>query len=315
MILVIGDRFEPAYRKLLATGELAARRDAALAMLTQCRLCPRECGVSRTAGETGFCRSGAQAVVASYGPHFGEERPLVGTGGSGTVFFTNCTLRCIFCQNYDISHLGAGQPVTDERLAAMMLELQQRGCHNINLVTPTHFVPQILAGLTIAAQEGLALPLVYNCSGYESVETLGLLDGVVDIYMPDAKYADGEIAEQLSAALDYPERVRAALAEMHRQVGDLEIDAGGLARRGLLVRHLVLPAGLAGTADVMRFLAGLSPDTYVNVMAQYRPCFRAGEVDEISRRPTVAEYRTAVQAALDAGLHRLDERPLAILRG
>ncbi len=315
MTYASGDTFEPSYLRLLDSGELARRRDQALAILSQCRLCPRECQVDRLAGETGFCRSGRQALVASHGPHFGEDRPLVGLGGSGTIFFANCSLGCMFCQNYDISHLGRGRAVSAERLAEAMLELQLLGCHNINLVTPTHFVPQILEALVIAAQQGLEVPLVYNCGGYESVQTLKLLEGIVDIYMPDAKYSAGRVAARLSDAQDYPQRMQAAIAEMHRQVGDLQIDERGLAQRGLLVRHLVLPNNLAGTADIMQFLANLSPDTYVNVMAQYRPCYRASEVQEISRRPTVTEYGAAVQAALDAGLHRLDERPLSILRG
>ena len=308
-----GDQFQPAYR-LLSAADLAQRRDQAVEMLHACRLCPRECGVNRAAGETGFCGSGREALVASYGKHFGEERPLVGYGGSGAIFFANCNLGCIFCQNYDISHLGYGQPVGPQRLADMMIGLQQRGAHNINLVTPTHFLPQILEALVIAARRGLKLPLVYNCGGYESVAALKLLDGIVDIYMPDAKYSDEEVAQQLSRAPDYPQRMKAAIAEMHRQVGDLRINEDGIAEHGLLVRHLVLPNNLAGTAAIMHFLANLSPDTYVNVMAQYRPCYRASEVEQISRRPTVEEYRQAVQAALDAGLHRLDERPLAVLQ-
>jgi len=310
---VSGDQFQPAYR-LLDEGELTARRDQALAVLSECRLCPRECGVNRTDGETGFCRSGREALVASYGKHFGEEGPLVGYGGSGTIFFANCNLGCIFCQNYDISHLGHGQPVGPQRLAGMMIDLQQQGAHNINLVTPTHFLPQILEALVIATRRGLSVPLVYNCGGYESVAALKLLDGIVDIYMPDAKYSDREVAGQLSRASDYPERMKAAIAEMHRQVGNLQINDDGIAQRGLLVRHLVLPNNLVGTAEIMRFLASLSPNTYVNVMAQYRPCYRASEVEQINRRPTVEEYRQAVQTALDAGLHRLDERPLAILQ-
>ncbi len=308
-----GDEFQPAYC-LLGEGELTARRDQALAILSECRLCPRECGVNRAEGETGFCGSGREALVASHGKHFGEERPLVGYGGSGTIFFANCNLGCIFCQNYDISHLGHGGPVAPERLADMMIDLQRQGAHNINLVTPTHFLPQILEALLIAARRGLEVPLVYNCGGYESVAALKLLDGIVDIYMPDAKYSDGEVAERLSGAPDYPERMEAAIAEMHRQVGDLRMNDDGIAQRGLLVRHLVLPNNLAGSPAIMRFLANLSPDTYVNVMAQYRPCYRANEVEQINRRPTVEEYRQAVQAALDAGLHRLDERPLAILQ-
>ncbi len=308
-----GDRVESAYRRLVSTGELTERRDAAVAMLAECQLCPRQCHANRLGGEPGFCRSGRQALVASHGPHFGEERPLVGANGSGTIFFANCSLGCIFCQNYDISHLGHGRAVSDARLAELLLDLQSLGCHNINLVTPTHFVPQILEALVVAAQLGLEVPLVYNCGGYESVATLALLDGVVDIYMPDAKYSDSEAAAQLSGAADYPQHMKVAIAEMHRQVGDLQIDERGLARRGLLVRHLVLPENLAGTEEIVRFLANLSPNTYVNVMAQYRPCYRASEVEQINRRPTVAEYRAAVHAALAAGLHRLDERPLRIL--
>jgi len=310
---VTGEQFPPAYLRLYASGELAQRRDKALQMLAACRLCPRECGVDRLSGETGFCRSGRQAQVSSYNPHFGEEQPLVGSGGSGTVFLTNCNLRCIFCQNYDISHLGHGREVSAQQLADMMLELQHIGCHNINFVTPTHFMPQILEALVIAADAGLNVPLVYNCGGYESLEALRVLDGIIDIYMPDAKYGDGQVAQRLSAAPDYPLRMQAAIREMHRQVGDLQIDDRGLAERGLLVRHLVLPAGLAGTADIMRFLASLSPETYVNVMAQYRPCYQAHQDEQIDRRITTEEYRQAVQAAYEAGLPRLDERPLAIL--
>lgn len=309
-----GEQFTPAYLKLHAEGKLAQRRDRALQMLADCRLCPRECGVNRLSGETGFCRSGRAAQVSSYNPHFGEEQPLVGVGGSGTIFLTNCNLGCIFCQNYDISHLGQGREVSAPRLAEMMLQLQRMSCHNINFVTPTHFMPQILEGLVIAADEDLKLPLVYNCGGYESLAALKILDGIIDIYMPDAKYGDNQIAGRLSTAPDYPERMQAALGEMHRQVGDLQIDDRGLARRGLLVRHLVLPEGAAGTAEVMRFLAGLSTDTYVNVMAQYRPCYHAHQDEQINRQITTEEYRQAVQAAYDAGLHRLDERPLALLR-
>jgi len=311
---VSSEQFTPAYMKLHAEGKLAQRRDQALQMLADCRLCPRECGIDRLGGEQGFCRSGRAARVSSYNPHFGEEQPLVGIGGSGTIFLTNCNLGCIFCQNYDISHLGRGREVSAQRLAEMMLQLQSMRCHNINLVTPTHFMPQILEGLVIAAAEGLRLPLVYNCGGYESVAALKILDGIIDIYMPDAKYADTEVARRLSAAPDYPERMQSALREMHRQVGDLQIDDRGLAQRGLLVRHLVLPEGAAGTTRVMRFLASLSTDTYVNVMAQYRPCYQAHQDKQINRRISTEEYRQAVQAAYDAGLHRLDERPLTLLR-
>jgi putative pyruvate formate lyase activating enzyme len=251
--------------------------------------------------------------VSSAGPHFGEEDVLVGSGGSGTIFFAGCNLGCIFCQNCDISHLGEGREVSAERLASMMLGLQEVGCHNINFVTPTHCVPQILESLDLAAAKGLRVPLVYNCGGYECVETLRLLDGVFDIYMPDAKYADGAVAKRLSDAPDYPDVMRDALREMHRQVGDLELDERGIARRGLLVRHLVLPDGLAGTGDVMRFLASLSENTYVNVMAQYRPCYRAHEVPELARPISRDEFAGAVQMALDAGLTQLDQRRMRLL--
>jgi putative pyruvate formate lyase activating enzyme len=233
----------------------------------------------------------------------------VGSGGSGTIFFAGCNLGCVFCQNYQISHDREGREVSTAELANTMVGLQRRGCHNVNLVSPSHFVPQILAALGPAVEAGLNVPLVYNTGGYDSVKTLRLLDGVIDIYMPDAKYADAEVAERLSGAGDYPQVMRAALAEMHRQVGDLQMDDRGVARRGLLVRHLVMPNGVAGTPEIMRFLASLSADTYVNVMAQYRPCYEAHDYPQIARRITREEYREAVQAARDAGLHRLDERP------
>ena len=304
---------QPSYVALHESGELAQRAERLAAALESCTICPRACGVNRLQDERGFCRAGRLAKVSSSGPHFGEEAPLVGCGGSGTIFLTNCNLLCIFCQNYDISHLSAGTEVAPERVADMMLALQQRGCHNINFVTPTHFVPQILEALDVAAARGLRLPLVYNCGGYESVETLKLLDGVFDVYMPDAKYADGEAAQRLSDAPDYPERMQEGISEMHRQVGDLELDDNGIAVRGLLVRHLVLPNGLAGSKEVMAFLASLSKNTYVNVMAQYRPCHRAGEVEAISRHITADEFGQAVRMALDAGLTRLDERRVSIL--
>jgi len=300
--------FLPAYRRLLDCGELAQRAQAAEEMLRACRVCPRRCGSDRLAGELGACRVGAQPMVSSFGPHFGEEAPLVGRGGSGTVFFTGCNLRCLFCQNYEISQLMQGQAVSAETLAAMMLQLQERGCHNVNLVSPTHQVPAILAALLIAAERGLRLPLVYNTGGYDALETLGLLEGVVDIYMPDCKYADNQVALRLSGVMDYWDRNREAVAEMHRQVGDLVCDERGIAQRGLLVRHLVLPQGLAGTAEVMRFLASLSPRVYVNVMAQYRPCHRAREFPELDRPITQEEYRQAMAAAREAGLSRFDQQ-------
>lgn len=305
--------FRPAYLDLHESGELRQRALQALELLEECTVCPRECSANRTQQQDCYCGGGEHALICSASPHFGEERPLVGRGGSGTIFFSGCNLGCVFCQNYEISHLREGREVKATELANTMLGLQSRGCHNINLVSPSHYVPQILDALTLAVERGLRLPLVYNTGGYDSLSTLRLLEGVIDIYMPDAKYADSEVAGRLSAAPDYPQVMQQAIAEMHRQVGDLQIDDDGVARRGLLVRHLVLPEGMAGTAEVMQFLAGLSTNTYVNVMAQYRPCHEAFDDPRISRRITREEYRDAVQVTLDAGLHRLDERPLAML--
>lgn len=299
--------FEPIYLSTHRRGDLAAKAHLAGRLLGRCRLCPRECLVDRTAGRTGFCRAGAKARVASFSPHFGEEAPLVGRAGSGTIFFSRCNLGCRFCQNEDISLAGAGRDVTDDGLAGMMLHLQAIGCHNINLVTPTPHLASILAALVRAVEAGLTAPLVYNCGGYESLEALELLDGVVDIYMPDFKFTDPKQAEELCSAPDYPDRARAALTEMHRQVGDLVIDDDGLTRRGLLVRHLVLPENRAGTESAAAFLAGLSPRTYVNIMPQYRPCAEAGTIPGMDRRPTAAEFREAVEAARRAGLSRFDQ--------
>lgn len=299
-----GDVAQMAAYLTLDAGVFAERVALARELLSPCRLCPRECGVRRLEGERGYCRAGATARVASCGPHFGEEPPLVGRAGSGTIFFSHCNLRCCFCQNYDIAHGGAGEDVSAAKLAEMMLRLQELGCHNLNFVTPTHFMPQILEALEQAVGLGVRLPVVYNCGGYESVEALRLLDGIVDIYMPDAKFMDGAVARRLCNAPDYPERMQAALREMHRQVGDLEIGRDGLARRGLLVRHLVMPHGQASTPQVAQFLASLSPDTYVNLMDQYRPCYRASNDPLIARYPTAAEYAEAVASAQGAGLHR-----------
>ena len=296
-----------AYQELYRSGELEQRVERARAILTDCQLCPRRCRVDRLSGETGMCRTASDAVISSYAPHFGEEAPLVGRNGSGTIFFTHCNLRCMFCQNYSISQLGQGRVATKGEIAKMMLALQERGCHNINLVTPTHVVPQILEALKIAAGLGLSIPIVYNCGGYESVETLKLLDGIVDTYMPDMKYSDERNARRFSGVKDYPVVNRAAVKEMHRQVGDLQIDERGVARRGLLIRHLVLPNGIAGTEGVVRFIAEeISLNTYVNVMAQYYPARRAFKIPALSRPLRNEEFLEAVNIARGHGLERLD---------
>lgn len=305
---------EPAYLRVSRTGELARRVAEAGDTLRECALCPRECRVDRQAEEVGACRIGSRAVVYSYHAHFGEEGPLVGRHGSGTIFFSGCNLSCQYCQNWDISQRPEGERVEPETLAAIMLSLQAEGCHNINLVSPSHVVAQFLAGLSVAIEAGLRLPIVYNTGGYDSLETLRLLDGIVDIYMPDMKYADEHVARTYSNVRDYPTINRAAVKEMHRQVGDLVTDERGIALRGLLVRHLVLPNGLAGTAQTARFLAHeVSRDTYINVMDQYRPCFRAACFPDLSRRVTEAEHREAVTAVRSVGLHRLDQDKAAAL--
>ena len=305
----MADRFQPAYLALLESGELEHRAAEAYVRLEACDICARECGVSRRlSAEGASCRTGERAIVTSAGPHFGEEDPLVGTGGSGTIFFSWCNLRCQFCQNAEISQMGQGREVEPEELATMMLSLQSQGCHNVNFVSPSHVVPQILAGLLIAARAGLRLPLVYNTGGYDSLRTLALLDGVVDIYMPDMKYADSDVGRRYSKIANYATVNQAAVKEMHRQVGDLRTDSRGVAQRGLLVRHLVLPDGLAGTDQVVGFLRDeVSPNTYINVMQQYRPCYRAFELPPLDRRITDREYAGAVQLAEEAGL-RLDQR-------
>lgn len=300
---------EPSYLDLARTGRLKERAVEAAALMEQCGICPRACGVNRLEGELGVCRTGRLARVASYSPHFGEESPLVGVHGSGTIFVSSCNLLCSFCQNRDISHGNEGTELDAVRIARVMLLLSEQGCHNINIVTPTHVAPQMLEALTIAAEAGLSIPLVYNSSGYERVETLRLLDGVVDIYMPDFKFWDGAWAARFCDAPDYPERAREALREMHRQVGDLVVDDRGIATRGLLVRHLVMPDGVAGTREVMDFIAReISPNTYVNVMDQYRPCGDAVRDEMINRRLTAGEFREALDTAREAGLKRLDPR-------
>ncbi|MBI2299177.1 MAG: radical SAM protein [Armatimonadetes bacterium] len=284
----------------------AARAAIARERLHACTLCPRRCGKDRSGAERGECGLGSAAVVASHGPHFGEEPPLVGWGGSGAVFFSGCNLHCVFCQNHDISQSAHGETVEADRLAGIFLELQTRGCHNLNLVSPTHVVAAILAALALASERGLHLPVVYNCGGYESLDTLALLDGLVDIYMPDFKYGVEGPDRLYSAAPGYPGICRAALREMHRQVGDLKVDELGLARRGLLLRHLVLPGGLAGSRAVAEFVANeISANTYVNVMGQYRPSHRAAEHPELTRRPTTDELAAARELFREAGLTRL----------
>jgi putative pyruvate formate lyase activating enzyme len=295
------------YPDLHESGELAKRAETALFSLHECRLCAHVCRVDRHAGQLGTCRTGIHARVANYGPHRGEERPLVGRGGSGTIFFSGCSMSCVYCQNWDISTQPGGDEVGTEQLADMMLDLQNRGCENVNLVSPTHVVPLVLHALDLAAAGGLSIPLVYNTGTYDMLETLELLDGVVDIYLPDAKYADERTAQELSGVSGYPALMRQALTEMHRQVGDLALDERGVATRGILVRHLVLPADLAGTAETMSFIAEhLGTDTYVNVMAQYHPCHEAHAHPEISRRVTALEVAAAVETARAAGLRRLD---------
>ena len=281
--------------------------EQALAVLENCCLCPRRCRVDRLKGESGKCSTGRHAVISSFGPHFGEETPLVGSGGSGTIFFAFCNLKCCFCQNYSISQLGEGHQVSAKEVAGMMLSLERKGCHNINFVSPTHVVPQILEALEIAVEAGLSVPLVYNSGGYDAVDTLKLLEGIIDIYMPDMKYSDEQNAQRFSDIKDYPELNKAAVKEMHRQIGDLQLDADGVATRGLLIRHLVLPNGLAGTTEVCRFLSQeISTNTYLNVMAQYRPSFKAFDIPELARPISREEFTEAVKTAQSHGLNRLD---------
>ena len=288
----------------LSPCEVARRAADLAAHLSPCRLCPHACGVDRLAGELGRCGVGPRPKVASFGPHFGEESVLVGTHGSGTVFFSGCNLSCVFCQNYATSQLRVGTEIGTDELAEIFLELDRRGCHNLNLVTPTHLAPAIVAALARAREGGFDRPVVWNCGGYESVEVLRLLEGIVDIYMPDAKYADDDVAQRYSGAPGYATNLSAVLAEMHSQVGDLMIERG-VARSGLLVRHLVLPNGLAGSDRVLETIAAtLGPNTYVNVMDQYRPVYRAGEFPELCRRPTETEIKEAFAAARSSGLTR-----------
>ena len=289
--------------------ELSERLEMALEILSNCELCPRKCHVNRLKSDKGFCKTGRNAAVSSYGPHFGEEKVLVGRFGSGTIFFTHCNMSCVFCQNYDISQLGKGNEVSAQELADIMLELQRTGCHNINLVSPTHCVAQILEALLIAFEEGLKIPIVYNTGGYDSVDTLKLLDGIVDIYMPDIKYGDDETGNRYSQVPDYFTVAKKAVKEMHRQVGDLKTDDSGIAVKGLLARHLVLPGDLADTEKVMEFLATeISTETFVNIMDQYRPLYMARQYPELSRSINRAEFQRAVKIAQRYGIRRICER-------
>ncbi len=301
------ERFEPSYLRLAREGRLRQIERDLWEILRACRLCPRACGADRLGGKRGVCESTARLKVASHGPHFGEERPLVGRSGSGTIFFSNCNLLCCFCQNWEINHRGDGRFVSEVELAEMMISLQERGCHNINLVTPTHVVPHIVRALGMAVDRGLRVPLAYNTGGYDPVDVIRALDGVVDIYLPDFKYQDGAIAAKYSSgAADYPAAAAAAIKEMHRQVGVLKVDERGIARRGLVLRHLVMPQNIAGTDRFVTWVAReLTTDTYVNIMAQYRPAHRAREYPELARRLTQQEWAQALAWAKDAGLTNL----------
>jgi len=306
-----GVDFEPAYLKLYRSGELKKRAEELWSVMENCQLCPRRCGANRLGGTTGFCRApGDELVVSSFHAHFGEERPLVGRGGSGTIFFTHCNLRCVFCQNYTISHLGRGSKVNIDGLAGMMLRLQESGCHNINVVTPTHYSAHILKALDVAAGYGLRLPIVYNTSGWERLDIVELLDGIVDIYLPDFKFWDSDQSAKFSAGAEsYPEMTKAAILEMNRQVGVAKPAQDGVMQRGLMIRHLVMPNDTSGSESVIAWIAeNLPKDTYVNIMAQYTPAHKAYDYPELSRRITGEEYQKVVQKATDVGLTNLDVR-------
>ncbi len=303
--------WEPAYMKLFRSGELYRRSREGLRQLQNCKVCPRDCGIDRLADEVALCKTGRHAIVSSWFPHFGEEDCLRGTNGSGTIFFSMCNLKCVFCQNYDISQKQDGEEMGPEALATIMMDLQNQGCHNINFVTPEHVVPQILEALPLAVQMGLRLPLVYNTGAYDSMDSMLLMDGLVDIYMPDFKYWSAERAKQYLIAKDYPEAARRVISEMQRQVGSLQVDENGLARRGILVRHLVMPDNLEDARGIMQFLAGeISPDTYVNIMSQYRPAGKVSieKYSEINRPVAIEEMQKTFAIAKEAGLYRFDIR-------
>ena len=301
--------FVPAYLKLHKTGELKKRAEKLWSMMERCQLCPRRCRVNRLKGDIGFCHSpGSKLVVSSFHPHFGEERPLVGNGGSGTIFFTHCSLRCVFCQNFEISQFGRGSESNIDELAKMMIYLQKKGCNNINLVTPTHYSAHILKAIDIAAEAGLRIPIVYNTSGWERLEIIKIFDGIVDIYLPDFKYWDSDISAKYSLkAKSYPEITRKAILEMHRQVGVAKPSKEGIMEKGLMIRHLVMPNKTSGSEKIIEWIAkNLPKDTYVNIMAQYSPVYKAYNYPEISRRITTEEYKNVVRIAKDLGLTNLD---------
>jgi putative pyruvate formate lyase activating enzyme len=296
-----GKREERGIKKLEAVRKT---NEALKDSLKNCRICPRKCGVDRTTGSLGYCRAGAEPIVYSYSPHLGEEPPISGTRGSGTIFFSHCNMKCVYCQNYYFSQLDKGEKVSAERLSRFMLKLQNEGCHNINLVTPTHFMPQIMTALELALKEGLSIPIVYNTSGYELPETIKLLDGVVDIYLPDMRYSANEAARIYSDAPDYVERDRASVKEMFRQVGDMSLDDNGVALKGIIIRLLALPEGVSGTIESLRFIKNsISPNTYLSIMSQYYPTFKAYSHSPISRRITAAEYKIIVDEAHELGLN------------
>ncbi|MGQ9621009.1 MAG: radical SAM protein, partial [Bacteroidales bacterium] len=302
------NNFEPAYLKLHFSGELRQRGEKLWAMMEKCELCPRMCGVNKLKGQKGFCNANSSLEISAFHPHFGEESPLVGRGGSGTIFMTNCNLRCVFCINWEISQGGEGSVRNITEFADMMISLQKMGCPNINIVTPTHYSPHILLALDRAAAKGLKIPLVYNTCGWERVEILRILDGVVDIYLPDFKYSDGEMAAKYSSgAYSYPEITQNALLEMHRQVGVAKPADNGLMYRGLMIRHLVMPNNVSGTKKVIDWIAkNLPKETYLNIMSQYRPVYKASQYPEINRRITWQEYQEAVEYARNAGLTNLE---------
>lgn len=295
--------FYPRYLALLANGALKKKADMLMSQLEDCTICPHHCQVNRSGGQLGYCHAGSDAEISGYGPHFGEETPLVGKCGSGTLFFSHCNLGCVYCQNWDTSH-NEGKKLSPRELADIMLKLQSQGCHNINLVSPSHYIPQIIAAVLEAAEQGLNIPLVYNSGGYDKITTLQNLNGLVDIYMPDFKYGDLSVGRRLSGVDDYTDITEKAIIEMHRQVGDLRMNRQGIARQGLLIRHLVLPGGLAGTERVMKFIADeISPYSYINIMDQYHPEFKASQYPGLDRRITSAEFQEAVLIAKRASPH------------